>query len=302
MKKAIILAAGKGTRMLSDQFKVLHTIANRSMIRSVLDALDAVNVDEKVVVLSPQMQAVEQEINPTQFVIQEQALGTAHAALAAEDYLQPFDGQCLILFGDHPLFYPETFQKMFDKCANGADVVVLGFTPKNPARYGRLIMGDNGLEKIIEYKDATEQERAVGLCNSGAMCINGRYILQLLKAIDNKNAASEYYLTDVVKIAKEKALNVDVEYASDEDEVAGVNSRAELEKAEQIFQNRMRQKALQSGVSLQDAQSVYFSYDTTFENDVFIEPCVYFGKNVHLKKGAHVKAFSRLENTTVEGN
>ncbi len=300
MNKAIILAAGKGTRMLSDQFKVLHTIANRSMIGHILDSLKQVQVDESVVVLAPDMQAVEREISPTSFVVQDQALGTAHAVLAAKDYIQPFDGACLILFGDHPLVYPHTFEKMLDKCNAGSDVVVLGFTPKDASRYGRLIMGANGLDAIVEYKDATEEQRAIGLCNSGAMCVNGRYLFELLSAIDNNNAAKEYYLTDIVKIAKARGLKVDVEYAQ-ESEVAGVNSRDQQAAVEVIFQQRMRQKAYQSGVTLQDENSVYFSYDTTFENDVIIESCVYFGLNVHIKKGARVKAFTRAENQVIEG-
>ena len=301
MNKAVILAAGKGTRMLSDKFKVLHTIGNQSMIGHLLDTLKQVHIDETCVVLAPDMEAVEKEIFPTPFVIQKQALGTGNAVLAAKEMLFPFDGCCLVLFGDHPLFYPETFQKMIDKYNAGTDVVVLGFTPKDNARYGRLIMGEDGLQAIVEFKDATEEQKAVRLCNSGAMCINGKYILELLKQIDNNNAAKEYYLTDIVKIARQSSLKVDVEYAVDEYEVAGVNSRAEQAVAEEIFQNRMRDKALQNGVTLQDRNTTYFSYDTTFENDIIIEPCVYFGPKVHIEKGAKIKAFSRLENTTVKG-
>lgn len=301
MKKAVILAAGKGTRMLSDKFKVLHTIANRSMIGHILDTLKKIDTDKTVVVLSPDMAAVEKEIHPTPFVFQKEALGTANAALAAKDYIKPFDGACLILFGDHPLFYPETFQKMLDKCESGVDVVVLGFKPKDPARYGRLIMDDDGLKAIVEYKDATDEQRAIGLCNSGAMCVNGRHLYNLLCQVDNQNAAKEYYLTDIVKIAKAQHLKVDVQIAEDEYEVAGINSREQQAQAEAIFQKHMRQKALNSGVTLQDAETVYFSYDTTFENDVFIEPCVYFGLNVHIKKGARVKAFTRAENQVLEG-
>ena len=299
MKKAVILAAGKGTRMKSDIFKVLHQIGNRSMISHLLDTLTKIQVDETVVVLGPQMEAVQKEISPLPFVIQQQALGTAHATLAAKDYIQSFEGACLILFGDHPLFYPETFQKMLEKCGQGTDVVVLGFTPKNPARYGRLIMGKDGLDAIVEYKDATPEQRAIGLCNSGAMCVNGRYLYELLAKIGNNNAAGEYYLTDIVKIAKENGLKVDVEIA-EEEEVLGVNSRQELTNAEAVFQKRMRQKAFEAGVSMQDANTVYFSYDTTFENDVFIEPCVYFGPKVHLQKGVRVPAFTRVENKIVE--
>ena len=284
--------------MLSDTFKVLHTIGNRSMIGHLLDALKKVSADEVVVVLSPKMDAVQKEIAPTPFVIQKQALGTAHAVLSAKDYIQPFDGACLVLFGDHPLFYPITFQKMLDKCEKGTDVVVLGFTPADPARYGRLIMGKKGLDAIVEYKEATPEQRKIGLCNSGAMCINGRYLYELLTKVDNNNVAGEYYLPDIVKIAKEKGLKIDVEMA-DEEEVAGVNCRSELAAAEAVFQRRMRQKALENGVTLQNPETVYFSYDTQIENDVVIEPCVYFGPEVHVLKGARVKAFSRLEKKEV---
>ena len=250
MRKAVILAAGKGTRMKSDLFKVLHTIGNRPMISHLSDTLKKVQINETVVVLAPEMDAVQKEIAPLPFVIQQQALGTAHAVLAAKDYIQPFDGACLILFGDHPLFYPETFQKMLEKCEQGTDVVVLGFRPKDPARYGRLIMGENGLDAIIEYKDATEEQRTINLCNSGAMCINGRYLYDLLTKIDNHNAAEEYYLTDIVKIAKKQGLTINVEIAN-EGEVLGVNSRQEQANAEAEFQKRMRQKALEAGVSMQ---------------------------------------------------
>ena len=299
MRKAIVLAAGKGTRMKSDEFKVLHKVANREMILHILDAVRSLNVDDVHVVLSPDMERVAQKVAPAKVDIQEQALGTANATLAGAKSICPFDGACLVLFGDHPLFYPETFKKMFEKCESGTDVVVLGFCPKDPAKYGRLIMGDDGLQAIIEYKDATEEQRAIGLCNSGAMCINGAYLLDLLHEIKNDNAAKEYYLTDVVKLARQKGLKVDVEIA-DELEVLGVNSRSELAVAEENFQNRMRKKAFDAGVTMIDPKTVYFSYDTTFENDIVIEPCVCFGVGVHLKKGAYVKSFSRFENQEIK--
>lgn len=299
MNKAIILAAGKGTRMKSDLFKVMHKIGNREMVLRVLDTLDALNVDEKIVVLAPQMEKVKALVQPTKTALQPQALGTANAAQAALKDMDTFDGACLILFADHPLFLPSTFANMIDKCNAGTDVVVLGFTPEDPARYGRLVMGQDGLQAIIEYKDASEKQRAIKLCNSGAMCVNGRYLKHLLAEVDNHNAAGEYYLTDIVKIAKSKGLRVDVVLAQDEHEVQGVNSRTELAAAEQVFQQRKRAEAYAAGVTLQDAATTYFSFDTTFENDVVIEPCVYFGAGVHLKKGAHIKAFSRLENVTI---
>ena len=299
MRKAIVLAAGRGTRMKSDQFKVLHKVANREMILHILDAVRSLNVDDLRVVLSPAMDAVEQKVAPAKIAIQEQALGTAHASLCAAEQMCPFDGACLILFGDHPLYYAATFDKMLKKCEDGTDIVVLGFRPKDPARYGRLLMGNDGLEAIIEYKDATEEQRAIGLCNSGAMCVNGAHLLDLLKQVKNENAANEYYLTDIVKIARQQGLKVDVEIA-EETEVLGVNSRAELAVAEENFQKRMRQKAFEAGVTMIDPKTVYFSYDTTFENDIVIEPCVVFGEGVHLKKGAYVKAFSRIDHQEVK--
>ena len=160
-------------------------------------------------------------------------------------------------------------------------------------------MGKNGLDAIVEYKDATPEQLKIGLCNSGAMCINGRCLYDLLKQIDNNNAAGEYYLPDIVKVAKKQGLKVDVGMA-DADEVAGANSRQELSLVEAVFQKRMRKKAFDSGVTMQDPNSVYFSYDTTFENDVFIEPCVSFGPNVHIRKGARVPAFTRVENKIIE--
>lgn len=299
MRKAIILAAGRGTRMKSDQFKVLHKVANREMLLHILDSVKSLNVDDIRVVLSPAMDTVAQKVAPVKTAIQPQAMGTAHAAMCGAEQMCPFDGACLILFGDHPLYYASTFEKMMQKCESGTDIVVLGFQPKDPARYGRLIMGNDGLQAIIEYKDATEEQRAINMCNSGAMCVNGTHLLDLLREIKNENAAGEYYLTDIVKLARAHGLKVDVEIA-DEKEVLGVNSRAELAVAEENFQNRMRQKAFEAGVTMIDPKTVYFSYDTTFENDILIEPCVVFGTGVSLKKGAYVKAFSRFENQEVK--
>lgn len=235
--KAIILGAGLGTRMGSDMPKVLHPICNTPMIKILLDTVQKTSVDDITVVIGPDMDNVKKAVAPVDTVIQEERLGTAHAVLAAQSKLVPFDGCVLILFGDQPLFLPKTLEKMIQKYHEGTDVVVLGFIPENARRYGRLIMGANGLDAIVEYKDATDTQRAIRLCNSGVMCVNGKYLLELLKEVKNNNAAGEYYLTDIVAIAKEKGLKRDV-VIGDSIELHGVNTLEELALAEEIYKRR----------------------------------------------------------------
>ncbi len=237
--KAIILAAGNGKRMNSDLPKVLHKLGGKPMVQHVLETVGALDPEEIVVVIGPDADDVKAAVAPHKTVVQEQRLGTAHAALAARDYLAPFDGQVLVLFGDNPLITPKTLKEMLKKAASGVDIVVLGFIPADARRYGRLVMGDDGLQAIVEYKDATEEQRAIQLCNSGVMCLNGRYILDLLKAVKNENAAGEYYLTDVVKLAKDKGLSCDVVIGNVE-ELHGVNTQEELEMAEELYQRRLQ--------------------------------------------------------------
>ncbi len=236
--KAIILGAGMGTRMGSPLPKVLNTICGRPMIGILLDAVEQTGIDDVTVVIGPDMDNVKEAVLPHKTVVQRERLGTAHAVLAAESEIEPFDGCALILFGDQPLFLPETLIKMQEKCMSGSDVVVLGFIPTDARRYGRLVMGEDGLDAIVEYKDATDAQRAIKLCNSGVMCVNGRYLLPLLKKINNDNAAHEYYLTDVVALAKEAGLKRDV-VIGDADELHGVNTPEELELAEAIYKKRM---------------------------------------------------------------
>ena len=300
MKKAVVLAAGKGSRMKSDSFKVLHEVGGRPMISGLLDTLSKQGFEQIVVVLAPDMKAVEQVVSTYETAIQEKPLGTAHAVLAAEDKIGSFDGACYILFGDQPLYTADTFERMQAEYDKGRDIVVVGFEPDDPARYGRLIVDDNGLEAIVEFKDATWAQRAIGLCNSGIMCVNGMRLFDLLKQIKNENAAHEYYLTDIIRLAKENGLDVGY-IVVHQKEASGVNSRADLAIAERIFQERMRQKLLAEGVTLMDPETTYFSFDTQIENDVIIEPCVFIGPGVQIKKGARIPAFSRLEKQTVEG-
>ncbi len=236
--KAIILGAGMGTRMGSPIPKVLNTICERPMINILLDSVQESGIDDVTVVIGPDMDNVQQAVQPYPTVIQHERLGTAHAVLAAEKHIMPFDGCVLILFGDQPLFTAPTLQKMCDKCLSGSDVVVLGFIPADARRYGRLVMGEDGLDAIVEYKDATDAQRAIKLCNSGVMCVNGQHLLSLLKKIGNENAAHEYYLTDIVALAKENGLRRDV-VIGDSDELHGVNTPEELELAEAIYKKRM---------------------------------------------------------------
>lgn len=300
MKKAIILAAGRGTRMKSDSFKVMHEIGGRPMIAGIIDTLRQMQLDEVAAVVSKDMDIVQKTVAPHRTFVQENALGTAHAALAAADMIAPFDGTCFVLFGDHPLLTPETLAKTQKACEDGCDVVVIGFEPDDPARYGRLIVDAQGLEAIVEYKDATPEQRQIRLCNSGAMCVNGQHLLHLLRQVKNENAAGEFYLTDIVAIAQRHGLKTGY-ILGDKEEVAGVNSRLELAAAERVFQNRMRRKMMENGVTLLDPSTTYFSFDTQIEQDVVIEPCVFLGTGVYVEKGARILAFSRIENKRVRG-
>ena len=232
----IILAAGHGTRMHSNMPKVLHPICGRPMITLLLESLKQVGIDDITVVIAPDAPEVAEVVSPYKTVVQQERLGTAHAVLTAVREMKPLEGCVLILFGDSPLLSPNTIRAMIRGCQT-ADVVVLGFIPPDARRYGRLIMGENGLEAIVEYKDATEAQRQIKLCNSGAMCVNGRYLRPLLEKIKNDNAAHEYYLTDVVGLAREAGLKMDV-VIGDTDELHGVNTPEELELAEELYIKR----------------------------------------------------------------
>lgn len=237
--KAIILGAGMGTRMNSDLPKVMHPICGRPMVNVLIDSVKEAGINDIVVVIGPNMDNVKETVAPNKTVIQTERLGTGHAVLAAEEYLSPFDGCVLVLFGDQPSILPETLHKMIERYEAGNAVTVVGFIPADARRYGRLVMGEDGLDAIVEYKDATDEQRAIRLCNSGVMCINGMHALEFLKSIKNQNAANEYYLTDIVAIAKSKGFKCDVVIA-DPDEAHGVNTPEELETAELICQQRMK--------------------------------------------------------------
>ncbi|MGI6245935.1 MAG: bifunctional UDP-N-acetylglucosamine diphosphorylase/glucosamine-1-phosphate N-acetyltransferase GlmU [Pseudochelatococcus sp.] len=299
---AVVLAAGEGTRMLSRLPKILHKIASRAIVSHVLDAIGAAEVDSIAVVVGPDRQDVAAEVHraaPGASVhVQSERLGTAHAVLAARPALEAETDDVIIAFGDTPLVQPQTFDRLRAALAEGAAVAVLGFEANDPTGYGRLLLEDGELAAIREHKDATEDERAIRLCNGGIMAIAGAHALSLLERVDNDNAKGEYYLTDVVAHARAAGLRTTALIAGEE-ELQGINDRAQLAAAEAVIQKRLRLAALRSGVTLIAPETVFFSFDTVLGRDVVVEPHVVFGPGVTVEEGAVVHAFSHLAGAVV---
>ena len=300
---AIILAAGKGTRMKSDLHKVLHPIAGRPMLHHLIDSLDTLGPKHKVVVVGAGREQLEAALGEeAQTRVQEPQLGTGHAVQQAEDALGDFTGDVLVLYGDVPFVRGETMQAMLDRlhAEDAPKVVVLGFEPEDALAYGRVIADDEGrISKMVEFKDATEEERACTLCNSGLMAARAQDMFDLLRRVGNDNAQGEYYLPDIVNIAIADGETCAAVTASDPGEVAGINSRGELARAEAQWQDLKREEAMAGGATLRAPETVFFSYDTQIGRDVTIDPNVVFGPGVRVADGAHIKAFSHLEGATV---
>ena len=300
---AIILAAGKGTRMKSDLHKVLHPIAGRPMLHHLIDSLDTLGPKHKVVVVGAGREQLEAALGEeAQTRVQEPQLGTGHAVQQAEDALGDFTGDVLVLYGDVPFVRGETMQAMLDRlhAEDAPKVVVLGFEPEDALAYGRVIADDEGrISKMVEFKDATEEERACTLCNSGLMAARAQDMFDLLRRVGNDNAQGEYYLPDIVNIAIADGETCAAVTASDPGEVAGINSRGELARAEAQWQELKREEAMAGGATLRAPETVFFSYDTQIGRDVTIDPNVVFGPGVRVADGAHIKAFSHLEGATV---
>ena len=297
----IVLAAGKGTRMKSDLHKVLHPVGGRAMINHLLDTVSVLSPERSTIVVGADKEQLESALKGVDFAVQEPQLGTGHAVMAAKENFEGFNGDILVLYGDVPLIRGETLQAMLDarRTKNAPAAVVLGFIPQDPAAYGRLVKRDDGtLDRIVEFKDASDAERAITLCNSGIMCVDGSKLFSFLKELNADNAAAEYYLTDLVEIANKAGERVAVVEAS-EDDVIGVNSRSELAMAEAIFQNRMRSSAMAAGATLLDPTSVYFSHDTIVGRDVVIEPNVVFGPGAIVEDGVTLRAFSHIEGARI---
>ncbi len=293
----IVLAAGLGSRMNSDLPKVLHPLAGVPMLHHALAAGRALEPSRVVVVTGHGAEAVAKAAtafdDAVDCVLQDPQLGTAHAVAQAAPLLADVDGDAIVLYGDTPFVRPETLDAMRAARARHA-VVILGFVPKDPARYVRLIVSGDQLERIVEYKDATEAERAIPLCNSGVVCAEARTLFRLVAAVGNDNAAQEYYLTDIVELARQQGLSVGF-VTCPEDETLGINTRHQLAAAEAAFQTRARAEALDNGVTLTAPETVFFALDTHIGRDATIGPNVIFGPAVTIESGAEIKGFCHLE-------
>ena len=302
-RAAVILAAGHGSRMKSARAKPLHAIGGRPMLDWSLALADACGVERSVVVWGAHAPDVREraEAAGAATALQDPPQGTGHAVQCARDALAGFSGDVIVLYADTPLIRPETVEAVFAALDEGAAVSVLGFEAREPGAYGRLIETEAGdLDAIVEAKEADSAQLAVRLCNSGVLAGDAKRLFALLDQVTNDNAKKEYYLTDVVALARAEGLRAKAVRA-DEAEVLGVNARADLAAAEAAFQNRARRDALEAGVGLTAPETVFFSYDTVLEPDVRVEPHVVFGPGVAVRSGATIRAFSHLEGCEVAG-
>ncbi|WP_282153994.1 bifunctional UDP-N-acetylglucosamine diphosphorylase/glucosamine-1-phosphate N-acetyltransferase GlmU [Ruegeria atlantica] len=294
----VILAAGKGTRMNSDTPKVLHPIAQTPMLVHAMRAGAVLSPDRTVIVTGhgsdEVAKAAESEDETAQIAVQEEQLGTAHAVAQARDALDGFDGDVIVLYGDTPFIDPRTLERMIE-ARTSFDLVMLGFDiAEVQPRYGRLIMDGEKLVEIVEYKDATEEQRAIRFTNSGLLACNAKLLFELIDAVSNDNASGEYYLTEIVALANARGLSATA-IKCDEAETLGVDSRADLAAADAEFQTRARNELLALGVTLMAPETVYLSADTIVGRDTVIEPNVVFGPGVSVESGATIRAFSHLE-------
>ncbi|MBA3864557.1 MAG: bifunctional N-acetylglucosamine-1-phosphate uridyltransferase/glucosamine-1-phosphate acetyltransferase [Erythrobacter sp.] len=296
---AIILAAGKGTRMKSDRHKVLHPIAGRAMLDHLMASVEELGPERLAVVVGAGRDQIEAAVGARAATcLQEPQLGTGHAVAQAEGALAGFGGDVLVLYGDVPFVKAATMQAMLERL-HGADspaAVVLGFEPADPLAYGRVIADDDGrIIKMVEYKDADEGERATRLCNSGLVAARAADLFALLARVGNDNAQGEYYLPDIVNIAIADGHTCAVIVAETPDEVAGINSRAELAAAESRWQAARRIRAMDEGATLIAPDTVFFSWDTQVDRDVTIEPNVFFGPGVAIADNVLIRANSHIE-------
>jgi bifunctional UDP-N-acetylglucosamine pyrophosphorylase / glucosamine-1-phosphate N-acetyltransferase len=299
---AIILAAGKGTRMKSDFHKVLHPIAGRPMIEHLLESVEALGAERIVVVVGDRREQIEAALaGRVQFALQEPQLGTGHAVLQAKQALAGFEGDVLLLSGDVPFIRPTTMRSMLDALHGAADpaAVVLGFRPPDAGAYGRVVAGADGrVARIVEHRDASDEERAIGLCNSNLFAVRSGDLWTLLEGVRDDNSQGEYYLTDIVAIGA-AAGRATLLIEGDAAESIGPNSRADFALAEVAWQARRRAEAMAEGASLIAPETVWFAFDTKLGRDVTIEPNVFFGPGVSVADGARIRAFSHIEGATI---
>jgi bifunctional UDP-N-acetylglucosamine pyrophosphorylase/glucosamine-1-phosphate N-acetyltransferase len=301
----IVLAAGEGTRMRSSLPKVLHQVAGQSLLAHVLAAAPKGKGSALAVVIGPDHGAVADDIKRVRAdaatFIQRERLGTAHAVLAAREAIAGGADDLLVVFGDTPLISAETFSRLRAPLKNGAALAVLGFRAADPTGYGRLVVEGDRLVAIREHADASPAERAIDLCNAGVMAFDGRKALDIIENIGRANSKGEYYLTDAVTIIREFGLEA-VVIETSEDEVRGINTKAQLAEAEQVMQSRLRKAALDAGVTMIAPETVYLAADTSFGNDVTIEPFVVIGPGVSIADGAVIHAFSHIVQASIGKN
>lgn len=297
----VILAAGKGTRMESNLPKALHKIAHASLLAHAMQAAASLDAEKTVVVVGHEAEAVAEEakeIDPDVLIAHQDAqLGTAHAVAQARPALAEFDGDILVLYADTPFISQATMANIQTARAD-ADLVILGFEARDPGRYGRLVMDGIKLEKIVEFKDASEDERAINFCNSGIMAASANVLFSLIEEIGSENASGEFDLTDCVELANQAGKTASV-VKCDEAETLGVNSRTDLANAEAAFQNYARKSSIADGVTLLAPDTVFFSFDTVIGRDAVIEQNVVFGPGTTVESGAQIRAFCYIEGAHV---
>ena len=297
-RAAVILAAGQGTRMKSPLPKVLHRVGHRAMLDHAIDAAEALGCERIVVVVgdhSPEVRAhVEARLGPSSIAVQDPPLGTGHAVRAAEAALSGFDGDVVVTYGDVPLLKASDIEPVF----GGEGVTVVGFHARDPGAYGRLILEGDTLRAITEAKEASAEVLALTACNSGVMAAPSALLFQLLADVTNDNAKGEYYLTDVVELAR-KANHPTRAVFAEEDAVMGVNSQAELAQAEALFQTVQRDTFLAAGVTMPAPETVHFAWDTQVGGGAVIEPFVVFGPGAVVEGGARIRSFSHIEGARV---
>ncbi len=294
---AIVLAAGEGTRMRSSQPKVLHQVGGRTLLANVLNAVTAAGSTATAVVVGPDHDSVAAEarrlVPDAMIAVQTERRGTAHAVLAARAALEKGADDILVIFGDTPLITADNLARLREPLAQGAAVAVTGFRPADATGYGRLLVKDGKLLAIREHNDADDNERKITLCNGGLMALSGRHALALLERIKDDNRKREFYLTDAVSLAADMGLDA-VVVEVEEDDVRGINTKAQLAEAEAVLQQRLRRAALDAGVTMIAPDTVFLSADTRFGRDVTVEPYVVFGPNVTVDDNAVIHAFSHL--------
>lgn len=298
----VVLAAGKGTRMKSELHKVLHPIAGRPMIEHLMASAAELAPQRQVVVAGHGREQLAAALGDSATIaVQEPQLGTGHAVQQAQAALAGFSGDVLILYGDVPFVRPETMAAMIERlhAPDSPAVVVLGFEPDDALQYGRVIAEGGRILKMVEHKDASEEQRACRLCNSGLMAVRSDELFALLDRVGNDNSQGEYYLVDIANIANADGRNCAVVVTDDPDEVAGINSRAELAEAEARWQQRRRRRAMDEGATLIAPETVWFAWDTVLGRDVLVEPNVFFGPGVVVADNVTIHGFSHLEGASL---